>query len=107
MEEYAKTEQLQNLNEEQLQAITGATGSGSSSPIPDTIQGLHDKWTEYHQRAGGAALHGDEAEHYRNLSKADTITERLQAAYRPPTPEAPPAPAPKKSFLRRCFSCFK
>jgi hypothetical protein len=62
MEENTKTEQSLELDEEQLQVVIGAVGSGPSSPRADsgsTLDPVYSKYLGQANAAASIAAHGD------------------------------------------------
>jgi hypothetical protein len=62
MEENTKTEQSLELDEEQLQVVIGATGSGPSSPQANsgsTLDQIHQRYIDRADAAASLAAHGE------------------------------------------------
>jgi hypothetical protein len=99
MEEHTKNEQFQGLDEEQLQAITGA-GSPNNNPVLD----LHDQYLDHTIKGTVSHSLGDTTAADQHNQKAQAALEKLKTFY--VNEDSQGAAASPKKTKSRLFCCF-
>jgi hypothetical protein len=104
MEEHTKAEQFQNVEEDQLQAITGAGESGSSTPVHDKVVKLWDQHITHSFQGPAELASGNTSMANWHNEQANATLENVKRFY--PSEPSPEPPSPVAKPKKGCFGCF-
>jgi hypothetical protein len=102
MEENTKTEKFLDVDEEQLQAITGAGGSGSSTPTNNKeVLNLYKEHVDHLIQGTISHALGNTIESAQHNDQANAAMDKLKPFY-----ESQEAKSPVASPKKGCLGCF-